>query len=1163
MRNGLGFLAVGFLAVGLVGCSGADGKQGAQGAAGQPCTLTDNGDGTKTVACNGASVILANGAAGVDGTSCTIAGTGATKTITCTDGTSVDIQGGVDGASCTIAGTGAIKTITCGTTSADVTNGADGSNGLPGLPGVNGNSCTVVANANGSKTISCTDGTTAIVFDGTGAPVNLGAEAVTSLTATITSVTITANKPVVKFVVKDNFGRLATGLIGTMVRMGVAKLMPVDAVTGDPARWQSYITSVGSGPYTTTPCTVATETTDCAAVQYGNLAGSCDTSLFVCRARWSRTTTETGKTSNVVDNGDGTYTFSAATNLATIADAVDTAAVVGYEPTRLHRFALQISGTIGDIVIPYINTTYDMFPNGTVVTPAAKRNIVATASCNECHNKLVIHGSRYDVNYCVVCHNSGLHVSETDTLNLAVMVHGIHSAAKRTADAAAALLPVGALDYKIGNANFAEVTYPQGLNNCSKCHDSAIASTPQGAAWNTNPSIHACTGCHASPLLDFTDHPTSTSPNAAPVTNLDCAGCHTPSFIKRSHESENDSPHATMTPANAWNLAYDVSKVIVDDRTGVPTITFKISGVKAPGTTKAALNLVTLGTVAPELQWGPSFLLAYSRPALAPDTIVASCTSNTACVTAGFPFCVAGKCFAAPDMTPDSVVTSCLSSTDCVTPGYPSCIREIDTAVTSCSADTACVTAGFPTCLAGKCYATAAGQCYPKAARPVTDPVVTSCVVNGDCSVGYQNCIGGKCYPTNIANAGTDQQDYNNFGQKAAQPISVALNVLWPFNGDASAAACLANSACLGTVTAELDPKTGAATGAYIAAMKNVVKARFPLGASMRAVALQQYFTQTNLALAPSATPCTVASAKTDCVIDAGYTACDATALQCAWPTGRHTIAAFKAASSQSLPALADRARRSIVDSEKCANCHEWFEGHGGNRVKTVDVCVMCHNPSLSTSGKSTTSGAEVLPGALEAASLAAMTVRGMDPLAPMTWPEVSNNFKDMIHSVHASAARTNKFEFVRNRCSSTSTTGCVYFFDFSEVTFPGILTRCDTCHKPGTYDPTLPFSTTDGSTVDPTVVQTGSTATTPTEVLAKRMIVNNPDDILLSAVTTTCLDCHDNPLAHQHMLTYGAQELMLGVFGQRRDTPANFSAEECETCHGAGRLLDPAVVHR
>jgi OmcA/MtrC family decaheme c-type cytochrome len=42
-------------------------------------------------------------------------------------------------------------------------------------------------------------------------------------------------------------------------------------------------------------------------------------------------------------------------------------------------------------------------------------------------------------------------------------------------------------------------------------------------------------------------------------------------------------------------------------------------------------------------------------------------------------------------------------------------------------------------------------------------------------------------------------------------------------------------------------------------------------------------------------------------------------------------------------------ARRAIVDTAKCLNCHEGtLYQHGGNRVDNVDLCVMCHNPAAN-----------------------------------------------------------------------------------------------------------------------------------------------------------------------------------------------------------------------
>ena len=73
---------------------------GTTAAAGMSCTVTDNGDGTKTITCpDGTSVNLNDGQQGVAGTSasCSVTDNGnGTATISCTDGTTATIANGAD-----------------------------------------------------------------------------------------------------------------------------------------------------------------------------------------------------------------------------------------------------------------------------------------------------------------------------------------------------------------------------------------------------------------------------------------------------------------------------------------------------------------------------------------------------------------------------------------------------------------------------------------------------------------------------------------------------------------------------------------------------------------------------------------------------------------------------------------------------------------------------------------------------------------------------------------------------------------------------------------------------------------------------------------------------------------------------------------------------------
>jgi uncharacterized protein (TIGR02145 family) len=70
------------------------------------------------------------------------------------------------------------------------TNGTNGTNGADGEDGADGSSCSVIENANGSKTILCEDGTTATVNDGASCTVADNGDGSYDLTCSGTTVTV-------------------------------------------------------------------------------------------------------------------------------------------------------------------------------------------------------------------------------------------------------------------------------------------------------------------------------------------------------------------------------------------------------------------------------------------------------------------------------------------------------------------------------------------------------------------------------------------------------------------------------------------------------------------------------------------------------------------------------------------------------------------------------------------------------------------------------------------------------------------------------------------------------------------------------------------------------------------------------------------------------------
>lgn len=336
--------------------------------------------------------------------------------------------------------------------------------------------------------------------------------------------------------------------------------------------------------------------------------------------------------------------------------------------------------------------------------------------------------------------------------------------------------------------------------------------------------------------------------------------------------------------------------------------------------------------------------------------------------------------------------------------------------------------------------------------------------------------------------------EYTQAGRSAAQPLSVSLASL--------------RAGTAGTVTAT--------TGGYYLATFSGANA-FPVGAQMRAVALQGYFSE-NL---PSDNP------------DRGA-------------IGRHTVSVIRGVTG-------DRTRRVIVDNNKCANCHELLEGHGGNRVQNIAVCVVCHNPNLSTSGRAANpaqmadQAAGIGNPSAEAreAAIATIAAHGSNPL---TYPEATNNFKDMIHGIHGSGSRSNNYVFVRDRGTSG-----VYNYDWSDVTYPNIDGNCLSCHLPNTYR----VGVTASSLATTERTTTGNAGEIRTEILAARASLPNATDLVTSPQTASCLGCHDSPLAVAHMdQNGGAVRTPRALWN-----PAGI-VETCDLCHGPGRLADVDAMH-
>ncbi len=218
-------------------------------------------------------------------------------------------------------------------------------------------------------------------------------------------------------------------------------------------------------------------------------------------ASYSKYYREAGATRAVFDaaTGNTTYTFTAAIP----ADAKGTWTVSGdfYRNSTLKRNDGEADITLREAAfnpIKYYALT------GSVV---ARRTVATTAQCNQCHDRLALHGGqRLNVDECVICHNPvesdksrrPAAAGAPESVSFQRMIHRIHRGEELTQDYTV---------YGFGGTahNYNEVVYPGDLRNCAKCHTAGSQNLPSAGDpviteldyfSPQGPGTAACLGCH-------------------------------------------------------------------------------------------------------------------------------------------------------------------------------------------------------------------------------------------------------------------------------------------------------------------------------------------------------------------------------------------------------------------------------------------------------------------------------------------------------------------------------------------------------------------------------------------------------------------------------------------------------------------------------------------
>jgi OmcA/MtrC family decaheme c-type cytochrome len=408
--------------------------------------------------------------------------------------------------------------------------------------------------------------------------------ATNSPSVTITGVTIVGGVVTVNFGVVETVNGVSIprpGIVPNDIRFTIAKL--VAPGSGDSTYWQSYIN---------TESTAGANTVVQATYERASANGS----------------------AGFTDHGDGTYTYvfqfpqpgPPATYASTIDNITDPVAV-NYDPALTHRIAMQVADNTDNAFVDFIPNNLPSL----VVPPASNRQIVVTASCNECHVRLGLHGGdRRNVNYCVTCHNPGTtDAGSLNTVDFKVMIHKIHRGKHLPS-----VLAAPGVRYAIGSHDWGGVPgtgdggveFPQDIRNCTKCHKGG----PQSDNWKNVPTREACGSCHDRTSFvvpvpaGFELHLGGVQPD-----NTGCVNCHPAdaggfASAKFPNGVNVKDVHAIPEQVAAAKFQYNIIDVTNTDPGQFPTIRFSVqdptdSAFNSADPTTATYNILTHPSFSP------------------------------------------------------------------------------------------------------------------------------------------------------------------------------------------------------------------------------------------------------------------------------------------------------------------------------------------------------------------------------------------------------------------------------------------------------------------------------------------------------------------------------------------------------------------------------------
>ena len=339
--------------------------------------------------------------------------------------------------------------------------------------------------------------------------------------------------PQVSMRLTNDLGFGLRGLPPQTVGFVLAQLSPAPA-TGASSEWQSYTTNGRTNP---------------PDVQAGY---------------------ESATAGTFTDNNDGTYSYTFAQDLGSYP------AGPTFDETKTHRLGLEIrTNRVLPENIPANNAPYDFVPAGG--SPTFTRLIVNNSACNACHDNLELHGeARFDVEYCMTCHNPYSIDPDTateawgGTVDMKQMVHKIHHGINLTYGYT--IIGYGGFPHDYSN-----IVFTQDVRNCQTCHQDSDPTVPQAGNWKDVQNRETCGSCH-----DWIDWDGSENdPNLLHLgqtwlNDAGCASCHGPDATAVDPMYRVENAHAIPEAIAAQAFEYDIVSVSNTAAGATPVVQIRV-----------------------------------------------------------------------------------------------------------------------------------------------------------------------------------------------------------------------------------------------------------------------------------------------------------------------------------------------------------------------------------------------------------------------------------------------------------------------------------------------------------------------------------------------------------------------------------------------------------